>query len=485
MTPTPEKETNPQVSGWVLMSLAVAVGVTGSALGSIGLALSFLTVKSIAAALGMPGDPALYPIAVDVGILAFLGGDLLFVYLNRPLWFLRPLAWILTGFTVWANFHGGASDAVDTAALARIGMDAATAHHVQAGLHVVMPTMWVVLLEALRSSLLRGRRRASGQTSTAIPVVRWLLSPIRTVLLYRRMRLWGVESYQLALALEAARLHGIDIVRARLDGRWRRLAWRWNIPRLLRNDLTSGNMPDDVIEVIAVIVESGKRTGWRRAVHWWVAGEMDRTEDVLPVAAGDAADGAVNLDGQASEGSLAGDVRWGLRSAPVGALSGASGGALGTGPGGPSAPALEGGLRRGPGGPSKGLSVGASEGASNGASGGASKGASGAPSGGVSGGASKGARRTGSKTSRRTAKAAGADDRIPVRGMDDEEIIAQYFDEMDLEYRGSHDGDEMSPTFVTKRLAVNHYKAKRLLAAYYKPSSPGEEGTVVPLASNH
>jgi hypothetical protein len=59
---------------------------------------------------------------------------------------------------------------------------------------------------------------------------RWLLAPMSTLRLCRRMVLWETRSYSEALQRERARL----LARTDLQDRWGRWAWRWRAPRRVR-----------------------------------------------------------------------------------------------------------------------------------------------------------------------------------------------------------------------------------------------------------
>lgn len=188
------------------------------AIAAIGFAVSFQTIAHLARAQHMPGWPVLYPVLIDLGILALViearkaiddgGSDLV------P----RVLAWLLAGFTVYVNAHG--SPAHDWLGVA---------------LHVVGPALWVVFLELTRWRKVR-------RTPTE-------------------------EEVRLARATADARRYAIDLCRS-----LRGPAWRWRIPSLLRINIARSRFPDEVAEDIARCVRLGKSTGWQQAVRGWVTG---------------------------------------------------------------------------------------------------------------------------------------------------------------------------------------------------------------------
>lgn len=241
------------VSPKVALIVVVLGIVLGAGVGVIGLSVSFQTLGKLAHDHHLPGAFWLYPLGIDIGILALILADWMYMVQSRNGWILRLLAWALTGFTVWANAHG--SPAGDT-----LGQ----------GMHAVMPILWVVTVEAARRLLLDGQRAAAGRKSDSVPVARWVFSPIRTALLYRRMRMWDIRSYPVALAREDARLHGIDLVHQEL-GVW----WRWKAPRLLRRKLTGGRLPDGVLETVSALVTTGRTAGWEGVVEAWVWGVLN------------------------------------------------------------------------------------------------------------------------------------------------------------------------------------------------------------------
>jgi hypothetical protein len=207
-----------------------------------------------------------------------------------------------------------------------------------------MPILWVVSLEAVRYLVTGNRRAANRQASETIPMARWVLSPGRTALLYRRMRLWGIGSYRLAVSLEAARLYGMHIALTLIadkDFSWyrrtKRSRLRAKLPGTLYRDLMGGDFPDHIRSMIENLVELGRSTGWRDAVHAWVADELRTPSEALSAAL---EGGVAGGPGGASEATVPSVFGGAFEGAPGGALGGGSGGAsrgpLGGGPGGGS-----------------------------------------------------------------------------------------------------------------------------------------------------
>jgi hypothetical protein len=187
----------------------------------LGFAASFQTIADLATAHGLPGSPYMYPVGIDVGILALVIESRRAIDDGRSDLVPRLLAWLLSGFTIYVNAHGSPSHDWTGRAL-----------------HIVMPSLWVAFLELTRWRKLRKRRAAEADR---IPRARWLLSPWRTAGMKRRMVLHHVTSYPVACAREEARLAAISLMPAVWGDGWKRTA-----PPLLRHHLKSGTLPADL-----------------------------------------------------------------------------------------------------------------------------------------------------------------------------------------------------------------------------------------------
>jgi hypothetical protein len=212
------------------------LGVAG-----IGFAVSFQTIAKLAHAHGLPGWSPLYPVGIDVGILALITESRKAIDANRSDLVPRLLAWCLAGLTIYVNAHG-----------------AAPHDWLGRALHVVMPALWVAFLELTRWRKL-GRR--SGEKRDRIPLAHWLASPLPTFFMWRRMVLRNVRSYALAVELEDARRFARDLARAHYGRCWKRQA-----PRVLTARIRAGRLGDDV-----QCAASGYGTGgWDLAVRTMV-----------------------------------------------------------------------------------------------------------------------------------------------------------------------------------------------------------------------
>ena len=221
-----------------------------AAVAGIGFSVSFQTIAKLASVHGLPGPPVLYPVGIDVGILALIAEGLWLIREGRSDFVPRVLAWALTGITIYINVHG-----------ARPG------DRVGEGLHAVMPALWVVCLE-----LVRRRRVAATARTDGIPAGRWMAAPWPTLTLWLRMRRDGITSYPLALELEQARWFARDLIRA-TPGQYR--------PRrssLVCKRIRSGRLREDVRKAVAASLENDWALGWEGPVTDWVTDALGLTE---------------------------------------------------------------------------------------------------------------------------------------------------------------------------------------------------------------
>jgi hypothetical protein len=149
------------------------------------------------------------------------------IRLDMELPWLRFAPWALTAATVYLN----ASSVPD------IPGDGITGPPLSAQLaHGLMAGIWAMCSEVGIHVYKAHSKIESGQRMARIRRSRWFLSPIRTALLWRRMVLWEIRSYEVALQLEHQRLLEV----ARLKREHGRLRWRWRAPLEERVRLTLG-----------------------------------------------------------------------------------------------------------------------------------------------------------------------------------------------------------------------------------------------------
>lgn len=198
MTDAPSLTRGQRAGLWLAVGLVVA-GML------IGFTSSFITLAAAASRQDWR-YPALLPLSVDSGILAYVLLDHLAIGLGSKSRWLHLVAWALAAFTVWAN-----------AAVA-------PAHGLTwRVIHAAMPALWVLGVEALRFTWRRlHAMKAQGRDS--IPLARWLLAPAGTFLLWRRMVLWQENSYARALGREQLRRQAVARLRAEHGTSWRKAA---------------------------------------------------------------------------------------------------------------------------------------------------------------------------------------------------------------------------------------------------------------------
>ena len=212
-----------------------------AAVAGIGFSVSYQTIAHIAAQHHMPGPAVLYPVGIDVGILAMIAEALHLIREKRSDFVPRLLAWLLAGFTIYVNVHG--SPAGDW---------------VGGGLHVVMPALWVAGLELVR------HRRVAESRADGIPGRRWVAAPLATVALWLRMQRDGITSYRLALELEQARLFARDLIRAAPGD------YRPERSSLLCKRIRSGRLTEAVRKAVSGSLAHDYAPGWEEAVTEWV-----------------------------------------------------------------------------------------------------------------------------------------------------------------------------------------------------------------------
>ncbi|MGW1012831.1 DUF2637 domain-containing protein [Streptomyces termitum] len=173
----------------------------------IGFAGSYTAVRELAVHKGFGTFAYFFPIGIDAGICVLLAMDLLLTWIRIPFPLLRQTAWLLTAATI--AFNGAA----------------AWPDPLGVGMHAVIPVLFVVAVEAARHAVGRIADITADKHMEGVRLTRWLLSPIPTFRLWRRMKLWELRSYEQVIKLEQERL----IYQARLQARFGR-AWRRKAP---------------------------------------------------------------------------------------------------------------------------------------------------------------------------------------------------------------------------------------------------------------
>ena len=173
---------------------------------AIGFAGSYQAVRTLALRKGFGAFATVFPIGVDAGIAVLLALDLLLTWLRIPLPLLRQTAWLLTLATIAFNSAAAWPDPVGVS------------------MHAVMPLLFVATVEAARHAVGRLTAITDDRHMEGVRLWRWVLAPVPTWLLWRRMRLWELRDYDEQVRLERDRIVAKARLRWRFGRGWRRLA---------------------------------------------------------------------------------------------------------------------------------------------------------------------------------------------------------------------------------------------------------------------
>lgn len=187
--------------------ILIGVVVFGAVIiAGIGFAGSYAAVRELAIQKGFGNFSYVFPIGIDAGICVLLALDLLLTWIRIPFPLLRQTAWLLTAATI--AFNGAA----------------AWPDPLGVGMHAVIPILFVVAVEAARHAIGRIADITADKHMEGVRLTRWLLSPLPTFLLWRRMKLWELRSYEQVIKLEQERLVYQARLRSRFGRSWRRKA---------------------------------------------------------------------------------------------------------------------------------------------------------------------------------------------------------------------------------------------------------------------
>ncbi|SEG65777.1 Protein of unknown function [Actinacidiphila yanglinensis] len=188
--------------------ILIGIVVSGAVvIAGIGFAGSYAAVRTLALHKGFGWFANVFPIGVDAGIVVLLSLDLLLTWLRIPFPLLRQTAWLLTAATI--AFNGAA----------------AWPDPLGVGMHAIIPVLFVVSVEAARHAIGRIADITADKHMEGVRLTRWLLAPVPTFRLWRRMKLWELRSYEEVIRREQDRL----VYRARLRARYG-VAWRRRAP---------------------------------------------------------------------------------------------------------------------------------------------------------------------------------------------------------------------------------------------------------------
>ncbi|MFE4171261.1 DUF2637 domain-containing protein [Streptomyces sp. NPDC056909] len=187
--------------------ILIGVVVFGAVIiAAIGFAGSYAAVRELAEEKGFGQFSLVFPIGIDAGICVLLALDLLLTWIRIPFPLLRQSAWVLTTATI--AFNGAA----------------AWPDPLGVGMHAVIPLLFIVSVEAARHAVGRIADITADKHMEGVRLTRWLLSPGPTFMLWRRMKLWELRSYEQVIKLEQDRLIYQSRLQARFGRNWRRKA---------------------------------------------------------------------------------------------------------------------------------------------------------------------------------------------------------------------------------------------------------------------
>ncbi|MFB6507510.1 MULTISPECIES: DUF2637 domain-containing protein [unclassified Streptomyces] len=190
----------PPLSGQELAGV-VAIVLAAATVSTLGLLSSYTALETKATDWGWDW-PWLLPVGIDVAIPAFTGANLVLIRMGMELRWIRWVPRVLTAVTVYLNWNAAHS------ASGRLG-------------HAALTLLWVIFSEiashvyATRIGAVTGKKRME-----TVRRSRWILAPIPTARLRRRMILWEITSYEQALT----RLQEQTLLRAQLKEQY---GWRW------------------------------------------------------------------------------------------------------------------------------------------------------------------------------------------------------------------------------------------------------------------
>lgn len=187
-------------------AVVVTAAVTGL-LGLVGFVNSFAGVAS-AAAPSFGWLAWTVPVGIDLGIAVFSALDIVVSRLGTRVRWLRLVPWTLTAATVYLNVAVYLGDWFAVVA------------------HALLPLLWVIAVEVGAHVIRKRADLSKPNRMDGIRRSRWLLAPLPTLALWRRMVLWEIRSYPDALGRERARI----LAKTDLQDRYGAL-WRWKATR--------------------------------------------------------------------------------------------------------------------------------------------------------------------------------------------------------------------------------------------------------------
>jgi hypothetical protein len=183
-----------------------AIGFGSIIIATVGFVGSYEAVRRLAEEKGFGWFAQVFPLGIDIGIAVLLSLDLALTWIDLKWAPLRYIAWVLTAGTVVFNSAASWPDLLGAA------------------MHGVIPLLFIAVVEAVRNAIAKAAAIEDDQHMESIRLARWILAPIPTFLLWRKMKLWELRSYEQVILLEQERLVYQAQLHARFGRRWRRKA---------------------------------------------------------------------------------------------------------------------------------------------------------------------------------------------------------------------------------------------------------------------
>jgi len=225
------------LSKWAIALIAV-VTVMVVADGVYGGAVAYDSIYHLALRLHLT-LPRLRPIGFEASLLTVVVADVVSTWLGHPAWILRMLSRFFIGASILANVVAGWPSVGGIV------------------LSVPPPVIVAGIVESARYALMKNAREARGERG--IPLARWLVSPLSTPPLQRRMVQWGQRDYEAAVTVEVSRRQAIMKLREFYGGG--RRAWKKKAPDDLVWLLQTGNEITEACLRVEEIVAAGDGSG--------------------------------------------------------------------------------------------------------------------------------------------------------------------------------------------------------------------------------
>ncbi|MFC9990935.1 DUF2637 domain-containing protein [Streptomyces globisporus] len=187
VTGAPQKEAARSLR--FLTALAIVGGVVLAAIGFTG---SYSGLVKLGEQHHFGWFAHVFPVGIDAGIVVLLALDLHMIRKRTPWPLVRVIAHFLTVCTIVFNAAAAPGPVRDDI--------------VGAAMHGVLPVLFIAAVEAARRLLIKAARIEAGIESDGVPLHRWILAPISSWAMFRRMKLYGLTSYTQAVALEQSRV---------------------------------------------------------------------------------------------------------------------------------------------------------------------------------------------------------------------------------------------------------------------------------------